>query len=58
MPYFNKPFIGQDENPLVKSLFFDSWNDDLPLPPPIEERIISQLGDFVISETGVFMVTE
>lgn len=58
MPYFNKPFFGQDENPLIKSPFFASWDDNLPFPPPIEQRIISELGDFLISETGVALVTE
>jgi len=58
MPYFNKPFFGQDENPLIKSPFYVTWNDDVGLPPPASEGIISELGDFVISEAGDFMITE
>lgn len=59
MPFFDKPFLGQDENPLVKSVFFRTWGDDVPTPPPGSDLMISESGDFMITEsTADFMITE
>lgn len=60
MPFFNdKPFPGQDENPLVKSVFVRTWNDDVIVPPPGSSDMITELLDlFMISEAGDQMITE
>lgn len=61
MPFFNdgKPFLGQDENPLVKSVFVRSWNDDIIVPPPGTNLMITEVTeDIMISEGGSQMITE
>jgi len=58
MPYFNKPFFGQDENPLVKTPYFETWQDDVPTPPPGSKLLITQAGDYLITQLGDFLETQ
>ena len=59
MPYFNKPFFGQDKNPLVETPYFVTWQDDgTPTPPPGASLLITQAGDFLITQAGDFLQTQ
>ncbi len=59
MPFTNKPFVGgQDENPLVKTPYYVTWNDDVLLPPPGSGFIITEIGEHIITETGDNLIIE
>jgi len=50
--------IGVDEDPLVKSLYIATWNDDVILPPPGSDLIITELGFIMLDENGENLITE
>jgi len=58
MPYFNKPFLSHDENPVVETVYFERWNDDIPTPPPGASLLITQDGDYLITQGGDFLETQ
>ena len=59
MPYFNKPFLGVDENPVVETPYFKDWRYDIILPPPSSDLMITEGGDYMITQTtNDYMITE
>jgi len=59
MPYFNQPLLGINENPIVETPYFTSWRNDIILPPPGSELMITEGGDYMISQVANdYMLTE
>ena len=58
MPIYNKPFLGQDKNPLIKSVFVRTWNDDIPIPPIGTEFIVTENNILITTENGIDLITE
>jgi len=59
MPYFNRPFLGVDENPIVETPYFQDWRNDIILPVPSGDQMILENSDYMITETSLDnMITE
>jgi hypothetical protein len=59
MPYFNQPFFGANEDPLVETPYFTEWKNDIILPPPGSDLMITEGGDLMITQaTNDYMLTE
>ena len=60
MPFFNgsRPFLGQDENPLVRSVFVRVVDDEGLIPPPDSSFIITQAGLFIEAQNGDLLITQ
>jgi len=60
MPFFNgsKPFPGQDQNPLVRSVFVRVVDDQGLTPPPDSLFLITQNGLFITAQNGDLLITQ
>lgn len=50
--------MGQDEPPLTKSPYVETWQDDVPTPPPGAFLLVTQAGDYFITQAGDFLETQ
>lgn len=59
MPYFNQFGLGPKEDPVIESPFFVRWTNDIIVPPPESDLMITEGGDYMIEEALLdYMITE
>jgi len=59
MPYFNQFGLGPKENPVVETPYYQDWRYDIILPPPANALMITEGGDYMISQAlNDYMITE
>lgn len=57
MLYFNEPFMGVTENPIVESIYFDS-NDQEANISPSNSFLLLDGGDFLLLDGDYFTLLE